>query len=112
MLLAEVYSILTSTPSDVAVVTGIVFSWRCSTNISQHLLWYRLAPGASSEEHIVDRSEVNEKFGSVYSVQYGNQGSNLTIVAEQSTAARYACVEMYTNKRATAQVTVLREYYS
>lgn len=107
----DVLGVLTSTPSDVAIMSGTTFRLQCSTDTTQDLWWYRLGPGAESEDHIVDGSEVNDKFRHFYTVQYANQESVLTIVAEHFTAARYACMEMFSTLRVTAQVIVLGKFY-
>lgn len=107
----DVFGVLTSTPRDVAVVNGTIVNLQCSTDTSEDLWWFRLVRGAQTEDHIVDGSEVNARFRSFYSVLHENQMSTLTIVATQLTAATYACVEMFTTKRASGQVIVLGKFY-
>lgn len=111
MHFVDVSGVLNSTPSDVAVLSGTTFSLQCSTDTSDDLFWSRLSPGAEREDRIVEGSEVHARFQSFYTVTHENQKSTLTAVAEKSIAARYACIEKKSAKRATAQVVVLGKFY-
>lgn len=105
-LVTGLFGALISTPSNIAVLKGQEVAFNCSTNTMQKLLWYVLLPGTTSEELIFDGFHANERI-CFCSVKQSNQESTLYLPANESTAARYKCGEMYNGPGAIAQLTVL-----